>query len=296
LIGSVSFQLTSRVKDEKLNIDDLQYYCLSMLIGTERFQCCVTDVRNNLCLLLEDYVIEGVNSPFEHKQVLQAIFEDHHLLMAGFWHSVKIAFSNSKFTLVPVSLFDENHMGDYLKYASTLDEKEDELFYYKQIHAKAVNVFAVEREVIDWLRNQVYPTLQLQIMHQSSALIEGVLTYEGRQKRLQTIGVFIEENKLHITVGRNKHLEYHNQFTYTTPQKAVHYLLLVMKELELSPESSPVNLWGDIEFDTPLFQEFYRYIRSIAFGHRPSHLKFRYFFDELKDHQYFDLYNICLCE
>ncbi|MEO1096986.1 MAG: DUF3822 domain-containing protein, partial [Bacteroidota bacterium] len=68
------------------------------------------------------------------------------------------------------------------------------------------------------------------------------------------------------------------------------------KGLNRSQKTSDVILWGYIGKQSPHYNEFYKYIKNISFGDRPSYLKYGYMFDEVQDHHFFDLYSMHLCD
>jgi hypothetical protein len=70
--------------------------------------------------------------------------------------------------------------------------------------------------------------------------------------------------------------------------------MLVMKTLNLDQQTSKVHLWGYIGKNSPHYHEFIKYVRNVVFGQRPTHLAFGYLFDDVQEHQYFDLYAINL--
>jgi hypothetical protein len=68
--------------------------------------------------------------------------------------------------------------------------------------------------------------------------------------------------------------------------------MLVMKSLGMNQQTSEVILWGYIGKNSPHYHEFYKYIKNVVFGNKPSSLKFGYMFDEVQEHHFFDLYSI----
>jgi len=72
--------------------------------------------------------------------------------------------------------------------------------------------------------------------------------------------------------------------------------MLVFKEFGLSQRNQKVILWGNINQQSPHFELLNKYIGNLSFGSKPSYLKFNYVFDDIPDHQQFDLFSIFLCE
>lgn len=289
-----SYKLIKKIKSDKFNVENLQHYTLLLNIGVRDFQVGIVDSDKNTCLLLEDYVLASVQSNIELVDVLSKIFEEHHLLTAGFWKSVKISFKNNKFSLVPSSLFVKDALQDYLKINCQVDPETEEFLYYKNIRSGAVTVFAVNKELYVWL-NTVYKNAELGFIHQSCVLTEGVLNARKNYPK-KSVYLYIDRFKIHLITLQGKSLQYYNQFPIKQFSDYIKYIMLVMKGLGYDQKTSNVVLWGYIGKQSPHYNEFYKYIKNISFGDRPDFLKFDYPFDEVQDHHFFDLYNAYLCD
>ena len=68
------------------------------------------------------------------------------------------------------------------------------------------------------------------------------------------------------------------------------YLRIVAQELGFDLNYDDIKVYGYLGQNTPHFIELKKNIKQLAFGNRPANLKFGYVFDELMDHQYFDLF------
>ncbi|MBL6445530.1 DUF3822 family protein [Fulvivirga sp. 29W222] len=292
--ATISYKLIKKIKDEKFDIDKLHQYNLMIQIGIRDLQIAVVDSTNNRCVLLEDYILASVKSYKALKELLATLFEEHHLLMAGFWKTVRISLKSSKFSLVPSALFVKEALYDYLKLNSTIDPEHEEILYYKHIKSDAICVFAVRKELYEWL-NSLYPNAEVGFIHQSSALIEGVINFEKTNKK-NTMYLYIDRFKLHIITLKNNKLEFYNQFSIKQFNDYIKYIMLVMKGLNKNQKTSDVVLWGYIGKQSPHYNEFYKFIKNISFGDRPDYLNYGYIFDEVQDHHFFDLYSIHLCD
>ncbi|MDF9800434.1 hypothetical protein OKW21_005697 [Catalinimonas alkaloidigena] len=289
-----NFHLVNRIKDTNFSIDDLTHYNLSLLVGRNDFQFCVIDTRENKCLLLEDYELEGIHSTNVLINTLYKLFEGHHLLMAGYWKSVKLAMKNQKFTMIPSHLFSHEHLRDYLKLSTEVDSELDDFYYYQHTHSEAVCVFAAERKIIEKVRS-IYPTLTVQVVHHASAFIEGIQSHRDFTY-YKDLYINIGRNNFSLVVTEDNKLLLYNRFPYQKSEDIVKYTMLTMQEMNMSQQDTKTIVWGNISADSLHFKELYRYIKNISFGARPSYLNFAYMFDEVADHQYFDLYSIYVCE
>lgn len=289
-----TYKLVKRIKDSKFDVEKLHDYCLSLQIGIKDFQLCITDVKEGACLLLEDYVLQDVKTINSRLTVLGKLFENHHLLMAGFWHSIKLSLKSHKFTLIPASHFVEESVRDYLSLNCTINDKVESEYVYRHTSSSAVNAFAADKRLVSWVKS-LYPAKDITVLHQGSALIEGILklTNQGPEKVVYAI---IDRGIMHVFVSESGNLHYYNQFSIKAPTDYIKYIMLVMKEFGLNQRTQKVVIWGNMTKNSEHFKLFTKYIGNINFGPRPSHLKFNYHFDELADQQYFDLFSVFLCD
>ncbi len=288
------YKLRQKIKDSKFSIDELDHYNLLLQAGEQEFQLIIVDSKTHRCLLLEHYDLFGIETEEDYLEILEGLFRDHHLLMAGFWNGVKLSVKNQKFSLVPASLFDKEKLGSYLRLSCRIDENNDRLFYYKHSKTHAVTVFAASARLIDWLNGR-YPNLGLQVLHHVSALTEGILQYEDHSSQ-KDVFLMLENNVLSAVVTEGRKLEYCNLFSCRDEKDFVRYVMLLFQQLQLDRSNTKTLLWGNIDTQSPYFQELYPYIRNLSFGGRPKFIRFNYQFDEVLDHQFFDLYSIYVCE
>lgn len=289
-----TYKLVKRVKNEVFNIDDLHNYTLCLLVGTRDFQLCVIDSKSNTLLLLEDFRLEGIKTVNARINALRSIFDNHHLLKAGFWKSIKLAIKTHKFTLVPSSHFVSTAAMDYLAVTSEIKTNIEEVFHYKHTSSEAVNVFAGDLKLIKWIKS-LYPKKNVTVVHQGSAFIEGLLKYDDHPHD-RSMFCFFDRGLLHTVVTEKQKLLYYNQFAIKAVEDYLKFIMLVFKELRLQQKTTKVIMWGNIKQNSPAVGLLRKYIRNISFGERPSVMKFSYHFDEIPDFQYFDLLNIHLCD
>lgn len=293
-VGAKGYKLLKKTKDDKFDVELLHQYNLYILLGIRDIQIGVVCGETNRILLVEDYGLSSAKSYGELIVLLENLFDDHHLLKAGFWNEIKIGLKNNKFSLVPSSLFMEEALQDYLQLNCRINPDTDEFNYYRHLKSDAVNCFAVNKRLADWIR-KMYPNKEVGFIHQSSSLIEGALSELSRAPK-DSLFAYIDRFKIHIIASKDGNLEYYNQFQIKEFQDYIKYIMLVLKGLERDQMTTPVTLWGYLGQSSKHYKELARYIKNLSFGSRPKFLKFNYMFDEIQDHQYFDLYSLHLCE
>jgi hypothetical protein len=287
-----TYKLIKKIRDERFDEELIHQYHLLINIGTRDFQALIIDPADNRVILLEDYVLPAVSSHAELLQLLEQLFDAHAVLRAGFWKKIKVAFKNQKFVQVPKALFAEEALSEYLKFNAPIDDELEDFLSVENPRAEAITIYAVNKDIKTWLL-RIYPNNPPIFLHQSSALIEGILKFAENRKD-NPLYIYVDRFKLHILSCTNGSLVYYNQFAIKQFSDYLKYIMLVMKSLNLDQHTSKVLLWGYIGKNSPHYQEFYKYISNVVFGDRPNYLNFGYAFDEIQEHHFFDTYSIHL--
>ncbi len=245
-------------------------------------------------MLVEDYRLHNITTINNRLEALRQITEKHPVLGSNLWDSIKISFKSHKFSLVPAAYFLPEASSDYLALNAEIKTKVEEVYYYKHIASSAVNIFACDKKIISWAKSQ-YQQKSVQVVHQGSALIEGILKYDDHSHE-KTMFCFVDQGILHVAVSQKQQLQYYNQFAVRKSEDFLKYVMMVFKEIKMSPKTSNLIIWGAIKNGAPHVDLLKKYIRNISLGSKPNFLKFGTEFEEVEDHRYFDIYSIFLCE
>lgn len=289
---ALQYKLIKKIKDDRFDELQIHQYNLLIQIGPRDFQVAIIQSDDSRILLLEDYVLPNIQSEDDQLNVLELIFDAHEFLKAGFWNEIKVSIKNAKFVQVPEALFVEESVGQYLQFNASTDPAIEVYAHIKNIRAQAETAFVIRKDVKEWIQG-VYPAKQPIFIHQSAALIEGVMEY-AKDRTDNPLYIYIDRFKLHILSCKENKLVYYNQFSIKQFSDYIKYIMLVMKSLGMSQQESQVVLWGYIGKNSPHYQEFYKYINNVMFGDRPRYLHYGYVFDEIQDHHFFDLYGMHL--
>lgn len=288
------YRLNKRVKDDKFTPDEIGKYNLNLQISQNLFRVCITDPEYSRCLFIEDYSLDNLY-PDQLIEQLGTIYDNHEVLKAGFWRSIRLAIKDIDFSLIPNSLFDQQYAKDYLKINSGQDVVQDkDIFYYSQKSTNAVSIFCANKKIIDWFKAQ-YPGKAIKLVHHTSAFIEGIL-YNSKNMSEKELFVHVEKNYLTIVVKNDSGLEFCNSFYFSTTEDFLYFVMFVYNQLQLNPDKNPLTIFGEITPDSPVYKKLHKYIRHIKFGNKPSSIRFCYKFDEVFDHRFFDLYSMHFCE
>ncbi len=284
--------LTHKIKDELFEAENISNYNLLIQISMHNFGVCVTDPTLERCLLLENYQFNYPGNTSKIIEELNLFFYEHEWLNAGFWKNVIVSINNTRFSIIPITLFDKDYAASYLDINSN-PPHEETLFYNNEVSLEAVVVFGIQSTLVDWL-NQKYPSKKIKYTHQLSVLLEGIIgADQSTQKKLYAC---IEDSSLALVLKQGNKILFCNKFQLQTAEDFAYFTLYTMDVYGLNTETTPVVLLGSIDNTKAEYQKIYKYVRKIEFIERPAILKYGFAFDELPDHYYFDLFSLQLFE
>lgn len=288
-IRELSFQ------DDSFDIQSLGNYNLYLSIGQDGLEICVIDTVSNRCLFLEHYSFYVSLSHDQLTSHLNWIYDNHLFLKAYRWNQIKIAHRGKAFTLVPKALFDEDEAVQYLKHLT--DVRIDQTICYSYIESiDAMNVFLVEKELIEWFEQIYTSSPKLTFVHQTAGLIEGLQAQKRKNlDELSNIYLHIEPSYLILTIFKERNLEFCNVFPFSTEQDFLYYVLLVIDELRYFPDKIMAELSGGIEKDYGIYRLLDKYIQQvdISLDHQAMPwVTFGPKFEKAPLYQYFDLFSL----
>lgn len=283
------YKKATAAKDDKLNIDNIERYNLSLQMGERDLQVAIIDTKNNRCLLMEDYIFTEKENPVK---AVQQVFDQHHLLKAGFWKEVCLSFKTPKHTFVPLSYFSKDIARDLLKSNCEIDPDQEGVGYYRVKAMDAVNIFTFNREVLQYVRS-VYPKKTVRVSHQSGMLISALLEEKGKSSA-PLFAVYIDRFFMHIAVLKDKQLQLYNTFPIKKFEDYTRFIGLTIREMGLRSNEADIRLWGFIKANSKHFQELNKHFTHLRLGNRPKFLQFGYQFDEIPEHHFMDVYGIYL--
>lgn len=237
------YRLIRKIKDERFDEDNLHLYSLLIQLGPRDLQVGVVDDTSRM-LLFEDFVFNDTYSTEHQLKLVRELFEGHSLLTAGFWKSVTFSLKNNKFVQVPAQLFVESSAGEYLKFNAHIDHESDLVLSCINASLDSVTVYLVPRTLHEWL-SALYKNTRIKFIHQSSALIEGVMR-EADKSAESPLYLYVDRFKLHILAARDGKLVYYNQFAIKHFADYVKYIMLVLSALGMNQQTSRVVMWGYI--------------------------------------------------
>jgi hypothetical protein len=281
----------SRVSQVMSMVDDLfdwqhaKNYQLAISLGADGISAAVWDDAYNKMLAIERFAFRKTVHPDLLAKLSAMVIRQSGILRLPY-KKVSLGIVNSKSTLVPNSLFDAGEKEALLKFNHSLEE--DEVIAVDHLpNLDAKNIYAFSAALRQQFQ-EIYP--HLTIHHCSSPFIEYFLL---RHKRLDSkiALVNLQTTTLEIIVLNAGKLLFYNSFGYQTPEDIIYFLLFVFEQLQLNPETIDVELFGELEKNSPAYQLLYKYIRNLKLGDRPGELDYSIKIAALPKHCYTSLFS-----
>ncbi|MCK5825073.1 MAG: DUF3822 family protein [Ichthyobacteriaceae bacterium] len=270
--------------DKSLESEHFNNIELSIQLQLNGFSFCIINKDLNKVVAIVDYVFDDVKNSVQLRDVVAEIFKTSDLLNLKF-SNVKVSHVNSISTLVPEPLFEPENLKDYLGFTQKLLNNEF-LAYDKLDNLDVVNIYSPYDEVNDFLVDLFG---EFEYKHNSTILIENLI----KRTSISELKCYVNVHEKHfeIIVIKEKQLLLYNTFEYSSPEDFVYFVLFVAEQLKLNTDYFLLELFGEIEEYTELYQLLYKYVRNVKFGQRSDKYNYSYVIDTVKNHKYFEILN-----
>lgn len=264
--------------DESFNVKDSLKYNLTFEMGDKTFGYSIRDVEKNKFIALgyfRNSLADMVNS---------------FSWLCGQFHSVKGIIGNSRFTLIPETLFLESEKESYFNF---LHEREtgEAVFFDRLEHLGICTVYSISghcRKEMERIFSKVT------LCHITSVLI-GNIWMNVKNIAGRKVFLNLREGQFDLLVFEGKQLKYCNAFHFVTVEDITYYVIFVFEQLNLNPEEISLALLGNVDKFSPVFDLLFRYIRNIEFVSRNEGFNYSYIFNDIPGHFYYTLLNPYSC-
>jgi hypothetical protein len=264
--------------DESFDEKDLQKYDLIFEMGEKTFGYSLLDVEKNKFIALGFY-----------RNHLADLISSLSWL-GGQFHSVNGIIGNSRFTLIPESLFIENEKESYFNFLH--EQETDEIVLSDRLaHLGIYTVYSIpgacRRDIVN-----VFP--KVTFCHISSALISNIWM-SVKNKTGRKVFLNLREEQFDLLAFEENQLKYCNSFRFLTAEDIAYYVIFVFEQLNMNPEEVHLALLGNVDKFSPVFELLFRYIRDIEFVKRNNGFNYSYLFNDVPGHYYYTLLNPTTC-
>lgn len=285
------FTLAKSAFDKALNKKASQYYGLSIQVSPGGFSFCIFDPQSKKYLGIESYDFQYVTGSNQLFDVLDALMPKIEWLALPY-ESTKIIFETHKSTLVPLVFFDAEKPQSHLELNHPVEPGElPQSDFLTTLESR--NVWLMPEKIKELLRSH-FPLAP--IYHHGSILIESLLSINKNVPENQGVFVYVRKNMFDIVVLIDNKLLFFNSFSYQAKEDFIYFLIYVLEQLGLNPESVRLTFLGEILKLSSIYDIAHKYVRHVGFGSRYQDYNYSYVFDDIPGHFYFNLLNLNRCE
>jgi len=270
------------IQTKSFNIGLSRSYHLSIQLGAYHLSYCLL----NTTTFTYDYVKKYPLTSKENTAIeITEIINNDSVLKADF-SSQSVAFVNFPSTLVPARLYKKEEAETILAFNTKVIGR---VLADNIVSQKAYLIYSVQESILSIVRT-FFPKAKYKA--QESILIQQYSQLNTENKKTY---LYLNEQKVGITIFEGDKLIFNNSFKYTNKEDLLYYVLFSFEQLNISPNSIDVTVFGTIEDTDEYFGLMYEYIRNIKLGKRPHQFTFPTEFKSLADHKYFGLFTQILC-
>jgi len=213
----------------------------------------VTPTQVEAPIAYEPYVIKsGISLPANLREALKAA----DLPLTGIRKALVMV--DAPVLLVPVELFEEEHIAEMYSHSFPQKEK-DQLFFNVLPDLNAVAVFAISKDLntvlsdnFQHLRISTILAPVWQHLHRRS--------FTGNRNKLYG---YLHDQKLEIFSFRQNRFKFYNQFETSHAYDVLYFLLYVWKQQQLNPEYDELHLVGELPEQEWLVGELRKYLQNV---------------------------------
>jgi uncharacterized protein DUF3822 len=277
--------------DKSFRESQTRNYTLSIQLCLNNLVFTILNIEKNKFLGLEAYSFSDIENANQLPSYLGQVLNNRPSF-AFPYESVYLLYQNRFSTLIPQPLFIEENKNLYLGFNQPFQE--DSRIVFDQLkNNDAVNIYYLPNMVVQKAKD-FWPNVK--IMHFSSALIESLSMNFKNKVSPKTLFVNLQNDCFDIVYFKENKLHYYNSFDYRTKEDFIYFLLITIDQLMLNPEEVELLLLGDIDKTSSCYSMINQYIKNYGFITPNDNYSYSYILDEIKDHQYYTLFNALQCE
>lgn len=260
-----------------------------------------TDYQYKLALLLSDnscsyllyddaqwlayrsYELDAQNRElFSLKDELETLKYQDKIFNLAF-QNVNVFLLNQQFTFIPKQLFDEKDLFSYL--ANVTPSPSNEIIKREAVcNGEFNNVYVLKIDLQYFLQN-TFPNYTIQHL-----LTNLVNRFKGsREEKGNKVFMNFHQKNIQIVYFDDDKLIFANNFQFQTANDAAYFLMLVVNQFKLNPETLKVYLSGHVDIDAELYNTLVRYVRNISFLENAQQHETKSPFNKFPQHTFIDM-------
>ena len=237
----------------KSNISESNFKQLSILITQDGFLFYLQHQKAEFSKSLEGTIFENTleSNPFKHfKKRLKYIIKDYK------FNSIKVAFADTNYSLVPKYYYKDQCKADYLKYNVQLLNND----HITTDFIEAIGVYQIYIPLMNYHNAILEEVEEFEYQHFTNILIN---LFKSKSLDIkQSLNVVIHSKYVDIIGFENQSFKLCNTFCFENDYDLAYYILFATQELHFDQKQMQLHIYHNLN-DTTWLDVLKRYILNI---------------------------------
>lgn len=274
--------------DPEFSLSAEKEYELYLEGNSQMLQLAVYDSSQNAFVGVKQYFAESG----EETDTVAALFNNESDLIGHKYQKVTYAYSSFRAMLVPQSLFDADHLQDFLKFHHKIDDNE-KIMYHFIPSAEAFLIYTCPTDTENLLKSKF---ASINIKHHAIPFIQLALN-KTTDSHLPVVHLFLGQDFFDMMVMKQGKILLFNSFYYQKYTDVMYFLVNVSNLFSIPPHHSHMFVGGNIEHTqyTNIVKELKTIFPFINEENLPDNLSYAKEILALPAHQLKTLVGLKLC-
>ena len=246
----------------------------------------VFDEKQNLYKGIKNLLFDN---PQDLENSFEQILNEDYILKTKFKKEYFI-YNSYRAMLVPDTLFDSEHLNEFLKFHHNVNEKEL-ILYHKLEQAEAYVIFTIPIRY-EYILHKKYPDVN--IFHHSIPFISNSLK-ESQDEQYPILCINVSSDFFDVLIAKKGQILLFNSFFYRKHSDIVYFIVNIINLYSLTTEHTKLILTGNIDLNSVLVVELKKIFPLINFTGFNNSFNFTEETKSLEQHKYSNLINFLHC-
>ncbi|MFN4124133.1 MAG: DUF3822 family protein [Flavobacteriales bacterium] len=277
------------LKSEIFHEANSNYYQYNLLVSDYQFCYAVKDTLRNTYIVLKDYNLKkDFNRSDTFLQLQNILRQEAFADIAA--SRTNVIVHAPFYTMVPSALYDQKLNEALIHSLFTSEKLQNQITLHQKVNDSMMMIFTVHKRLKELLDKLLIG--EVKIWHAVGLTLSDLQRYlpSGNQKKAF---VYVRQFQADIIVYDGRKLLLANTFAYQSSVEFLYFLIFMLEQCETDPNTCEVALLGELEEDSMLYSELYKYVRHLNFLHPLNEERLDQSL-RLKPHFYFNLFSTSL--
>lgn len=262
-------------------------YYLSIQLSLDGLSFCILDPVTNVYHSITDVKFGKEDPHFAQQEQYILGCND----MRRRYRKVLISVNSPAFTMMPLSMYDEQRVRGVLALTGINVGVDDRILRNNIDLANATTVFTVPNFLYFFLKNQ-FPGAE--IFHSTTPVASSMLLKRQADAQGATVNVELAPDSMTVVVVDNNELKLCNRFYCREALDYVYMLLYIAEHLSINIKTSAITIQGNVAYGDERIRQLKRFAGHVRMAEAPRFFNYGFAIPD-QSHRYNSLFLMPLC-